>query len=646
MALPAVGHAADEVPVLSYQVDLSETRATGHNEFRTDGSGVRVWTEGNTSTDKAAGYFDVDKSLASVGEPSMSWLPNGAQTLRPSVQLKTDFDGNGSIDGILVGEPTYADGSVLYGTDWWLSNGSAQFVKDAAPSHDGGSGSSNHGTLAQWRAAFADAKVIQGGWSLGSGVKGDGVIQAIVIGAQPYYFVKSVEPTTAVKHKSDVDLSETRAKGHNVFREIGGVRVTTDASDCQDPNPAGGVYCANKAAGYFPAPLALSEAGEPSMDYVRYSGLRPSVQLVTDFDNDGTADAILVGETVYGRDWWVPGSAAQFVKDGAPSHTGGSGSDNHGSLPEWRAAFPDAKILRVGWSLGSGVEGDGVINAITVGLTKYTFSGANRAPVADDKTVNAESGQTIHVTLTATDADGDTLTYSSSDPGVTVVGDQLTYTVPEPFSGAKVLNFQVSDPDNASDAGTVTVNVTQANRKPSASDLAAATTSGGTLTVTLAATDPDGDTLTYASPHGTVVGNKLTYSAPKDFTGTKVLAFTATDPGGLSDGGTVTVTVNKASSTSSLKVVPGKVTTKSKHVRAKVAVASAGVVAGGTVEIYDGDTKVGTGVLDAAGNVKIAVTKKLSKGKHTFTAVFTGTGSAATSQASVVVKVKKAKKKK
>ena len=153
LAFPSAADAVDEVPVYSHTVDLSETRATGHNEFRTDGSGVRVWTEGNTSLDKAAGYFDVNKSLASVGEPSMSWTPNGAQTLKPSVQLKTDFNGDGSIDGILVGEPTYADGSVLYGNDWWLSNGSAQFVKDAAPSHAGGSGSDNHGTLAQWRAA-------------------------------------------------------------------------------------------------------------------------------------------------------------------------------------------------------------------------------------------------------------------------------------------------------------------------------------------------------------------------------------------------------------------------------------------------------------------------------------------------------------
>jgi Bacterial Ig domain/Bacterial Ig-like domain (group 3) len=399
--------------------------------------------------------------------------------------------------------------------------------------------------------------VIQGGWSLGSGVKGDGVIQAIVIGGQPYFFVKSADPTTVTKYQNDVDLSETRAKGHNVFREIGGVRVTTDPSDCNDPNPAGGVYCANKAAGYFPAPLALSAAGEPSMDYVHYSGTKPSVQLVTDFDNDGTPDGILVGETVYGNDWWVPGSAKQFVKDGAPSHTGGSGSDNHGTLTEWRAAFPNAKILRAGWSLGSGAVGDGVINAITVGLTKYTFSGLNRAPVA--------------------------------------------------------------------------------------SNLAATTPAGTSVQVTLAATDPDGDSITYSSTDGTVVGNKLTYTAPKDFTGTKVLAYTVTDSKGASTNGTVTVTVTKASSTTTLKVVPGKITTKSKHIRGKVTVTSTGALTGGTVDLYDGDTKIGTGVLDAAGHVKIAVTQKLSKGKHTIKAVFAGTGSTATSQASVIVKVKNKK---
>jgi Bacterial Ig-like domain (group 3)/Bacterial Ig domain len=161
--------------------------------------------------------------------------------------------------------------------------------------------------------------------------------------------------------------------------------------------------------------------------------------------------------------------------------------------------------------------------------------------------------------------------------------------------------------------------------------------------VTLAASDPDGDSLTYSSTDGTVVGNKLTYAAPADGAGTKVLAYKVTDSKGASTNGSVTVTVTKASSTTKLTVRPGKITTKSRHIRGKVAVTSTGAVPGGTVDLYDGDTKIGTGVLDASGNVKIAVTKKLSKGKHTIKAVFAGTDSTATSQASVIVKVKNKK---
>ncbi|WP_205472004.1 Ig-like domain-containing protein [Nocardioides sp. SYSU D00038] len=551
--------AADEIVVWSHTIDLSETRATGHNDFSPNG-GVRVWTEGSTSTDKAAGYFDVDQPLADVGEPSMSWVSTGpvaAGQLKPSVQLKTDFDGDGNIDGILVGEPTYANGAPLYGNDWWLSNGSEQFVKDAAPSHSGGSGSENHGTLAQWRTAFPDASVVQGGWSLGSGVKGDGTIEAIIIGGDPYIPFPSPEGSTVVKYESDVDLSETRAKGSNEFRALGGVRVTTQASDCQDPKPGGGTWCANKAAGYFAVDVPLAEAGEPSMDYVHYSGARPSVQLVTDFDGDGDADGILVGETIYGRDWWVPGSAQQFVKDGAPSHAGGSGSENHGLLSEWRAAFPDARVLQAGWSLGSGVEGDGVVRSITVGLTTFTFSGANRAPVAADVTGATVAGGTTAVTLSGTDADGDALTFATSEPGASVAGSTLTY------------------------------------------------------------------------------------QAPANFVGTKVIAYTVSD-GTTTDGGTATVTVAKAASTTTLAIKPVTITTRTRNPRAQVGVTSTGAVAGATVVLRDGTKKVGQGVVGANGKVKITFAGFLKKGRHTFRARFQGSAYATASTATVVVRVKKA----
>ncbi|MGH3474223.1 MAG: Ig-like domain-containing protein [Aeromicrobium sp.] len=192
VAVASPAQAAD-VFITPAQLDTSETRATGHNDFVPDG--VRVYTEGTTSTDKAAGYFAVNQDLATAGEPSMDSVRNNmTTTLKPGMQLVTDFDGNGTADGILVGEPTYADGDPLYGDNWWLSNGSKQFVKDGAPSHAGGFGSDNNGTLDQWRTAFPDADIQAFGWSLGSGVLGDDTIRSMTLGPNTYKFKSTGAP--------------------------------------------------------------------------------------------------------------------------------------------------------------------------------------------------------------------------------------------------------------------------------------------------------------------------------------------------------------------------------------------------------------------------------------------------------------------
>ena len=108
--------------------------------------------------------------------------------------------------------------------------------------------------------------------------------------------------------------------------------------------------------------------------YTNTAGGLPGFQLYIDADADGTNDGILIGETVYGNDWWLNNGAKQFVKDGAPSHSGGFGSANHGTLDEWRATFPNAVVTAFGFSLGSGVKGDGVIDAINFAGTRYTFA--------------------------------------------------------------------------------------------------------------------------------------------------------------------------------------------------------------------------------------------------------------------------------
>lgn len=187
--LPASSVGTD-VLLVPDDVVASDTRSGGHYEVEDDG-GLHIWTDGNTSTDKVALYFDGGAvSLGDIGEPSLS-VTTMSGTIPPGFQLGVDFDGvagdaNGGVDGILVGEPTF------YGTSWWLSTGAEQFVKDAAPHTGGGNGSPWFGTIAEWSGAFPSATVTTFGFSLGSGVLGDHVIDSMTYAGTTYTFGEAV----------------------------------------------------------------------------------------------------------------------------------------------------------------------------------------------------------------------------------------------------------------------------------------------------------------------------------------------------------------------------------------------------------------------------------------------------------------------
>ncbi|HEX7483844.1 MAG TPA: lamin tail domain-containing protein [Candidatus Saccharimonadales bacterium] len=166
--------------------------------------------------------------------------------------------------------------------------------------------------------------------------------------------------------------SETRATGHNELVD-GGLRVWTEGSTTTD-----------KVAGYYSTDFALSNLGDKtiaqSFDYELKSGGKPGLQMVVDFNNDNQPDGILVGETVYGNNWWLSDGSAPFAKAGAPHTGGGYGSAWYGEPNEWSAAFPQARVVAIGYSLGSGVLGDGVIKRISLGCTDYTFGLDTTAP--------------------------------------------------------------------------------------------------------------------------------------------------------------------------------------------------------------------------------------------------------------------------
>ena len=164
-----------------------------------------------------------------------------------------------------------------------------------------------------------------------------------------------------------VELSDTRDNGSYEVQETALHIATTGTT---------GTTGQDKVAEYVASDVALADVGEPTLEYTNSSNLGvPGAQLVVDFDNDGSSDGILIGEpAVYGNDWWLNRTATDIAKAGAPETDGGKGSEWHGTLDQWRVAFPTAVVEAFGFSLGSGVQGDGLLTAIHFADTQYTFA--------------------------------------------------------------------------------------------------------------------------------------------------------------------------------------------------------------------------------------------------------------------------------
>ncbi|MBN9239632.1 MAG: hypothetical protein J0J03_08155 [Leifsonia sp.] len=175
-------------------------------------------------------------------------------------------------------------------------------------------------------------------------------------------------PTTAITSLSALDLSSSSTDGSSTtVLETGGLHVKTADTGHR------------KAAGY------IVGTGWQPLDSVTdfvltWTGTtaQPGGQLPVDLDGDDVADGILVIEPVNGGIQWlsVPGGGTWVSIPGAPHAAGGGAYPNQGTFAQWIAAYPDAQWTTPGYSLGSGVTGDGVISAITVvgsSNCSYTF---------------------------------------------------------------------------------------------------------------------------------------------------------------------------------------------------------------------------------------------------------------------------------
>lgn len=214
----------------------------------------------------------------------------------------------------------------------------------------------------------------------------------------------------------------------------------------------------------------------------------------------------------------------------SPASPTGSFSSTTSSAPTWTAPRVSSNTpfqLRVTVSDGRGGSASGTAS-VTVNAFANTSPVLTAGPSSDATTLNEQ--QTVNLSVTASDVDGDPLTYAWSQTSpASPMGSfsstssaSPTWTAPDvTASGTYTLRVIVSDGQGGSVSGTVTLTVQKVNQAPvvGASITGPSTLlAGSTGSFSISASDPDGDPLTYAwtqtdpATAGTFVGSTTSSS--------------------------------------------------------------------------------------------------------------------------------------
>lgn len=192
-------------------------------------------------------------------------------------------------------------------------------------------------------------------------------------------------------------------------------------------------------------------------------------------------------------------------------------------------------------------------NAITVTIT---INPVNDTPVSVDlpqsgTSLAVDEGAQTSLTLSATDAENDALTYTiSTNPQygtASIDGDTLTYIHSGYESTSDTIQFVANDGTHDSNPSTITITITPVNDAPSLTAQKGITENDKTFSFTINATDPDlgQGTLRYElSPTvngASLIDNTLNYTRPgnlPDNTEKVSLWIVATDPEGATSNAT------------------------------------------------------------------------------------------------------------
>ncbi|MDB5309128.1 MAG: outer rane adhesin like protein [Gemmataceae bacterium] len=246
---------------------------------------------------------------------------------------------------------------------------------------------------------------------------------------------------------------------------------------------------------------------------------------------------------------------ARFNADGTPDSTFGTGGTFHQSLVTTYSADTifsiapqsDGRLVALtGWAadiraarFNTGIQ---TITLTASGTVSVLDPTTNQPPVAANQAVTTAENTALTGTVTATDAEGDPLTYAAvarpqHGPLTLNPNGTFTYTPGTNYYGSDSVTFKANDGLADSNVATVSITVTHVNQPPVAAPASVTATEDHPATGQLVATDPDSPTLSYAvvaaPQHGSVRVDpgtgRYTYTPATGYAGPDGFTFKAND---------------------------------------------------------------------------------------------------------------------
>jgi VCBS repeat-containing protein len=278
---------------------------------------------------------------------------------------------------------------------------------------------------------------------------------------------------------------------------------------------------------------------------------------------------------VLGNDTDADGDALTVTAVSAPSNgtaSVGTGGANVVYTPTAGYSGPDSFTYTIS-------DGQGGTSTATVGLTVTVV---NSAPVAGGQSVTTAEDTAKLITLSATDANNDTLSFAIvTGPTHGTLGAlgapscaagtctaQVTYTPAANYNGSDSFTFKANDGLADSNVATVSLTITAVNDAPVSNPQGVTTAEDTAVTITLSGTDIDSGSLTFAATApsngtlGAITGTsctpsgsgsnctaQVTYTPAANSNGTDSFTFTVNDGSSTSPASTVSLTITAVNDT-------------------------------------------------------------------------------------------------